>query len=253
MLQCARPSRPMDSGRSGLGDGVGAATHDVLDPPLRRVVDDVADMGVVVPTTDLPVADLHHTHERVIHHLTGVEHPALHVFPDHQITLGDDVLGEVVVARQRFDADLEASNNVGSAHSTHRIHTHIGVVAIVGEEGGHGFPVPLEMGVPVILNDLFIAGFGAVHDLSFITVCAAAYDTDDDGAMHEIEISTDTIRLGQFLKLSNLVDSGSDAKFLLAEGEVMVNDEVEIRRGRQLRAGDVVEYDGIAVRVVAAD
>jgi len=71
--------------------------------------------------------------------------------------------------------------------------------------------------------------------------------------MHEIEISTDTIRLGQFLKLSNLVDSGSDAKFLLAEGEVMVNDEVEIRRGRQLRAGDIVEYDGIAVRVVAAD
>ncbi|MCX6507447.1 MAG: RNA-binding S4 domain-containing protein [Actinobacteria bacterium] len=71
--------------------------------------------------------------------------------------------------------------------------------------------------------------------------------------MHEIEISTDTIRLGQFLKLSNLVDSGSDAKFLLAEGEVMVNDEVEIRRGRQLRAGDIVEYDGIAVRVVAED
>lgn len=71
--------------------------------------------------------------------------------------------------------------------------------------------------------------------------------------MDEIEISTDTIRLGQFLKLSNLVDSGSDAKFLLAEGEVMVNDEVEIRRGRQLRAGDVVEYDGIAVRVVAED
>ncbi len=70
--------------------------------------------------------------------------------------------------------------------------------------------------------------------------------------MHEIEISTDTIRLGQFLKLSNLVDSGSDAKFLLAEGEVMVNDEVEIRRGRQLRAGDIVEYDGIAVRVVEA-
>ena len=72
-----------------------------------------------------------------------------------------------------------------------------------------------------------------------------------DRQMHEIEISTDTIRLGQFLKLSNLVDSGSDAKFLLAEGEVMVNDEVEIRRGRQLRAGDIVEYDGIAVRVVA--
>ena len=68
--------------------------------------------------------------------------------------------------------------------------------------------------------------------------------------LHEIEISTDTIRLGQFLKLANLVDSGSDAKFLLAEGELSVNGEAETRRGRQLRNGDVVEYDGIAVRVV---
>jgi ribosome-associated protein len=69
--------------------------------------------------------------------------------------------------------------------------------------------------------------------------------------MDEIEISTETIRLGQFLKLSNLVDSGSDAKFLLAGGEVSVNGEVETRRGRQLRAGDVVEFDGVEVRVVA--
>lgn len=71
--------------------------------------------------------------------------------------------------------------------------------------------------------------------------------------MDEIAISTDTIRLGQFLKLSNLVDSGSDAKFLLAGGEVSVNGEVERRRGRQLRAGDTVEFDGIEVRVVTAD
>ena len=71
--------------------------------------------------------------------------------------------------------------------------------------------------------------------------------------MHEIEISTDSIRLGQFLKLANLVDSGSDAKFLLAEGELSVNGDVETRRGRQLRNGDIVEYDGIEVRVVAQD
>jgi len=206
-----------------------------------------------MPATDLAVANFHHGHEWVVDDLTGVEHPALHVFPNHHVALGNDVFGEVVVARQRFDTDLEATNNVGAANRTLWVHADIGVVAVVGEEGGHGFPVPLEMGVPIVLDDLFVASFGAVHDLSFITVCAAAYDTDDDDAMHEIEISTDTIRLGQFLKLSNLVDSGSDAKFLLAEGEVMVNDEVEIRRGRQLRAGDIVEYDGIAVRVVAED
>ena len=206
-----------------------------------------------MPTTDLAVANFHDRDKRVVDDFTGMEHPALHVFPNHDVALGNDVLGEVEVALQRFDADLEATNDGGATDGPHWVHADVGVVAIVGEEGGHGFPVALEMGVPVVLDNLFIAGFGAVHDLSFITVCAAAYDTDDDGAMHEIEISTDTIRLGQFLKLSNLVDSGSDAKFLLAEGEVMVNDEVEIRRGRQLRAGDIVEYDGIAVRVVAED
>lgn len=70
--------------------------------------------------------------------------------------------------------------------------------------------------------------------------------------MDEIEIRTETIRLGQFLKLSNLVDSGSDAKFLLAGGDVVVNGEVETRRGRQLRPGDTVGFDGVTVKVVGA-
>ena len=68
--------------------------------------------------------------------------------------------------------------------------------------------------------------------------------------MEDIRISTDTIRLGQLLKLANIIDSGSDAKVLLAGGEVRVNGESEIRRGRTLRAGDTVEYDDIVVRVV---
>jgi ribosome-associated protein len=68
----------------------------------------------------------------------------------------------------------------------------------------------------------------------------------------DIEISTETIRLGQLLKLANLVDSGSDAKTLLMGGEVLVNDEVEIRRGRQLRNGDVISLDDVAVRIVSA-
>ncbi|NCY15497.1 MAG: RNA-binding S4 domain-containing protein [Actinobacteria bacterium] len=70
--------------------------------------------------------------------------------------------------------------------------------------------------------------------------------------MDDIEITTDTIRLGQLLKLANLVDSGSDAKILLAGGEVCVNGEIEMRRGRQLRDGDVVSLDDIAVRVITA-
>ena len=85
----------------------------------------------------------------------------------------------------------------------------------------------------------------------FVLSLRASEDFDKGDVMDEIQIRTDTIRLGQFLKLSNLVDSGSDAKFLLAGGEVSVNGEIETRRGRQLRAGDLVEFDGVEVRVVA--
>ncbi|MFF0541485.1 RNA-binding S4 domain-containing protein [Nocardia thailandica] len=60
----------------------------------------------------------------------------------------------------------------------------------------------------------------------------------------EVPIDDDVIRLGQFLKLANLIDSGSEAKLVIAEGLVRVNDEVELRRGRQLRAGDVVSLAG---------
>jgi ribosome-associated protein len=75
---------------------------------------------------------------------------------------------------------------------------------------------------------------------------------EEDGAVDDVAISTDTIRLGQLLKLAGLVDSGSDAKFLLAGGEVAVNGETEVRRGRQLRPGDVVALGEAAVRIVAA-
>ena len=67
--------------------------------------------------------------------------------------------------------------------------------------------------------------------------------------MEEIVIRDESIRLGQFLKLANLIDSGSDAKELLLQGLVQVNGEVETRRGRQLRAGDLVELGGVVVRV----
>ena len=57
----------------------------------------------------------------------------------------------------------------------------------------------------------------------------------------DVAIRDESIRLGQFLKLANLIESGSDAKPLLADGQVSVNGEVETRRGRQLVAGDVVD------------
>ena len=69
----------------------------------------------------------------------------------------------------------------------------------------------------------------------------------------DVPVRDEVIRLGQFLKLANLVDSGADAKTAIAEGQVLVDGEVELRRGRQLRAGDVVEYAGRRARVASVD
>jgi ribosome-associated protein len=65
-----------------------------------------------------------------------------------------------------------------------------------------------------------------------------------------VPIRDESIRLGQFLKLANLIESGSDAKPLLADGVVQVNGEVETRRGRQLVPGDVVTLGPASARVV---
>ncbi|MCB0971627.1 MAG: RNA-binding S4 domain-containing protein [Acidimicrobiales bacterium] len=70
--------------------------------------------------------------------------------------------------------------------------------------------------------------------------------------MRPVEIADDVIRLGQLLQLAGIVDSGSDAKFLLAGGEVVVDGEPETRRGRQLHPGAVVEALGETVQVVRA-
>lgn len=72
---------------------------------------------------------------------------------------------------------------------------------------------------------------------------------DDEPVVREVQIRDEMIRLGQFLKLADLIDSGADAKPLLADGLVLVNGELETRRGRQLTKGDVVSVGGAAVRV----
>ena len=65
----------------------------------------------------------------------------------------------------------------------------------------------------------------------------------------DVPIRDESIRLGQFLKLANLIDTGADAKSVIAEGLVTVNGDVELRRGRQLRPGDVVVAAGRSARV----
>jgi ribosome-associated protein len=67
--------------------------------------------------------------------------------------------------------------------------------------------------------------------------------------MRDVRITTDSIRLGQFLKLADAVDVGSDVKTLLDAGGVLVNGQPEMRRGRQLVRGDVVSIDDVELRV----
>ena len=68
--------------------------------------------------------------------------------------------------------------------------------------------------------------------------------------MIEVSIDTEYIKLDQFLKLADAVSTGGHAKFLILEGLVKVNGEVETRRGRKLRPQDVVEVEGHKIKVV---
>src|SRR5690349_12707305 len=69
----------------------------------------------------------------------------------------------------------------------------------------------------------------------------------------DVPIRDESIRLGQFLKLANLVESGAEAKPVIADGAVQVNGDVETRRGRQLVPGDVVTLGGLAARVATGE
>lgn len=73
-----------------------------------------------------------------------------------------------------------------------------------------------------------------------------------DGTPVDVAVPVLPVRLGQLLQLANLVDSGTDAKNVIADGLVQVDGEVERRRGRQLRGGETVALAGAAaVRVTA--
>jgi ribosome-associated protein len=62
-----------------------------------------------------------------------------------------------------------------------------------------------------------------------------------------------TIRLGQYLKLLGLVATGGEAKYVIQEGYVRVNGEVETRRKRQLHDGDTVELEDRTFTVAFED
>ena len=69
----------------------------------------------------------------------------------------------------------------------------------------------------------------------------------------EIQIRGEMIRLGQLLKLADIVDSGGEARDLLETEQVTVNGEAESRRGRQLHPGDIVCAIDTVLEIVPID
>ena len=67
--------------------------------------------------------------------------------------------------------------------------------------------------------------------------------------MKIIKLRDDYIKLGQALKAAGLVSSGVEAKEVIQDGLVTVNDETDTRRGRKLYAGDIVEFDGELLKI----
>ena len=69
--------------------------------------------------------------------------------------------------------------------------------------------------------------------------------------MRSLKLKSEYITLGQLLKAMDFVSDGAEAKIRIKDGEVQVNGETETRRGRKLRGGDVVTFDGESVQVKA--
>ena len=68
--------------------------------------------------------------------------------------------------------------------------------------------------------------------------------------MVEVKIRDEFIKLGQAIKLANLVQDGVEAKYVIQDGLVKVNGEVDLRRGKKLYEGDTFSFEGTDVKIV---
>ncbi len=67
--------------------------------------------------------------------------------------------------------------------------------------------------------------------------------------INEVKITTDFIKLDSFLKLASAVGTGGHAKMVITGGEVKVNSQVCLMRGKKLHEGDIVEFEGLQYKV----
>ncbi|MGN0335900.1 MAG: RNA-binding S4 domain-containing protein [Lachnospiraceae bacterium] len=69
--------------------------------------------------------------------------------------------------------------------------------------------------------------------------------------MNQIKIKDEYIKLGQALKLAGMVGSGVEAKIVIQDGQVLVNGEVELQRGKKLHPGDIFSFNGEEAQIQA--
>ena len=67
--------------------------------------------------------------------------------------------------------------------------------------------------------------------------------------MEIIKLREEYVKLGQALKIAGFVESGAQAKGIILDGLVKVNDEVETRRGKKLHDGDIVLFNGERIKI----
>lgn len=66
----------------------------------------------------------------------------------------------------------------------------------------------------------------------------------------QVKIDSEYIKLDQLLKLADVVGSGGHAKILILNGEIKVNEEITVQRGKKIRSGDKVIYEDIEIEVI---
>lgn len=69
--------------------------------------------------------------------------------------------------------------------------------------------------------------------------------------MNDIKIKDEYIKLGQALKLAGMVGSGVEAKIVIQDGQVLVNGNVELQRGKKLYPGDIFSFNGEEAQIQA--
>ncbi|UCF03860.1 MAG: RNA-binding S4 domain-containing protein [Deltaproteobacteria bacterium] len=68
--------------------------------------------------------------------------------------------------------------------------------------------------------------------------------------MRMVEIEEEPIELYKILKFENMVQSGGEAKFVIAKGLVRVNGEIETRKRKKIVPGDIIEFEGETIRII---